>query len=206
MIAGMWILLHVYAGMRLLGHVELAAGPLALAWGGVALLALAPFAVWFAMRARALPFATAVHWVGFTAIGLSTLLIVLVLAADVLVVRSWGMDARTVSVGILGGAVLLTALGTWKARSPGVVRVTVPIAGLPEDLEGFRIVQISDLHVGATIKRPFVRAVVDAVNQLDADVVALTGDVADGRVAALQGRRRAPGRAAGALRQVFRER
>ena len=140
----------------------------------------------FAMRAERLPLPAAVHWIGFTGIGLSSLLIVLVLAADLLVVRSWGLDARTVSAGILGGAVLLTALGTWGARRPRVVRVTVPIAGLPEDLEGFRIVQLSDLHVGATIKRPFVRAVVDAANELDADVIALTGDVADGRVAALR--------------------
>jgi uncharacterized protein len=184
-IGGMWILLHVYAGMRLLDHAELAAGPLALAWSVLALLALAPFGVLYAMRARAFPMATAVHWIGFTAIGLSTLLIVLVLAADLLVVRMWGLDARLVSAGILGGAVLLTALGTWGARHPRVVRVTVPIAGLPADLEGFRIVQLSDLHVGATIKRPFVRAVVDAANQLDADVIALTGDVADGRVATL---------------------
>jgi uncharacterized protein len=186
MIGGAWILLHVYAGVRLLGHAELAAGPLALAWGVLALLALAPFGVLFAMRAERLPLPAAVHWIGFTGIGLSSLLIVLVLAADLLVVRSWGLDARTVSAGILGGAVLLTALGTWGARRPRVVRVTVPIAGLPEDLEGFRIVQLSDLHVGATIKRPFVRAVVDAANELDADVIALTGDVADGRVAALR--------------------
>jgi len=109
-----------------------------------------------------------------------------VMATDLLWVRAWGVDARTLSLGILGVAVLLTAAGTWGAQRPRVVRVTVPIAGLPKDLEGFRIVQLSDLHVGATIKRPFVRAVVDAANRLDADVVALTGDVADGLVASLR--------------------
>jgi uncharacterized protein len=180
------MLLHLYVGVRLLGHAELVALPLALAWGVLTLLALAPFGALLAMRARALPLASVVHWIGFTAFGLSSLLIVLVLAADLLVVRMWGFDGRLVSAGILGGAVLLTALGAWQARRPRVVRVTVPIAGLPEDLEGFRIVQLSDLHVGATIKGSFVRAVVDAANELDPDVVALTGDVADGRVAALR--------------------
>ena len=100
MIGGAWMLLHVYAGVRLLGHAELEAAPLALAWGVLALLALAPFGMLSAMRARALPLATAVHWIGFTAIGLSTLLIVLVLAADLLAIRSWGLEARTVSAGI----------------------------------------------------------------------------------------------------------
>ena len=71
-------------------------------------------------------------------------------------------------------------------RRPGIRRVEVPIAGLPPALQGCRIVQISDLHVGMTIKRPFVEAVVEAVNALDADVIVLTGDLVDGGVAQLR--------------------
>jgi hypothetical protein len=157
-----------------------------LGWLALLSLALAPFGALWASRAERFPLLTALGWIGFTALGLSSLLIVLALAADLLWVRAWGVDARVVSGGILGGAVLLTAVGAWRARRTHVVRVAVPIAGLPEDLEGFRIVQISDLHVGPTIKWRFVQAVVDAVNNLDADVVAFTGDVADGRVAGLR--------------------
>src|SRR3546814_6393579 len=46
-----------------------------------------------------------------------------------------------------------------------VVDVDVPIAGLPQDLDGFTIVQISDVHVGPTIKKQYVQAIVDAVNR-----------------------------------------
>jgi len=67
-------------------------------------------------------------------------------------------------------------------RRPAVRRVTVPIPGLAPPLHGFRIVQISDLHVGPTIHRDFVEGVVEAVAALDADVVALTGDLVDGGV------------------------
>jgi len=76
-----------------------------------------------------------------------------------------------------------TALGLLNARRrPAVRRVDVPIAGLPPALAGFSIVQISDLHVGSTIRRNFVQGVVDAANALQPDVVAVTGDSIDGRV------------------------
>jgi len=185
-IGAVWALLHVYMGARLLAHAGVGAGWLALAWGTLLLLALAPFGAFFALRAEESRLGTALQWAGFTALGLSSILLVLVVAADVLRVRAWGVEPQAVSLGILAGAVALTAAGAWGARRPRVVRVAVPIAGLPEDLDGFRIVQISDLHVGPTIGRRFVRAVVDTANGLDADVLAFTGDVADGMVPALR--------------------
>src|SRR5213592_1572064 len=184
-IGGIWALLHVYVGVRLLGHAGLGPAPLALACTGVLLLVVAPFAAFFAGRAQGVPFRAALEWTGFTAMGLSSLLVVLTLAADVLHARSW-MDPRVLSVAVLGGAVALTAAGTWGARRPGIVRVEVPIANLPRDLEGFRIVQLSDLHVGATLTRDFVERVVARANALAPDLIALTGDVADGLVPALR--------------------
>src|SRR2546426_4712093 len=50
-----------------------------------------------------------------------------------------------------------------------------PIAGLPQDLQGFRIVQLSDLHVGPTLKRDFVERIVETANRLHPDLIALTG-------------------------------
>jgi predicted MPP superfamily phosphohydrolase len=52
-------------------------------------------------------------------------------------------------------------------------------------LHGFTIAQISDIHVGPTIKRNYLDAIVDAVNELDADMIAMTGDLVDGSVAHL---------------------
>lgn len=66
---------------------------------------------------------------------------------------------------------------------PRVKRINVPIIDLHPSLIGFKIVQISDLHVGATIRKPYVEKVVRKVNGLDADIVVLTGDIGDGYVA-----------------------
>ena len=88
-------------------------------------------------------------------------------------------------VPILGVAV--TAWGFWNARRTArVVNVEVPIAGLPAALHGFTVAQISDVHVGPTIKQAYLARIVARVNALGADMVAITGDLVDGRVADLQ--------------------
>jgi len=97
--------------------------------------------------------------------------------ASVQRLHSWS----AVAVPVL--AVLVTLVGFINARRRAVVRhVNVPIAGLPARLHGFSIVQISDIHVGATIKNGYVSRIVDAVNALDADLIAVTGDLVDGSV------------------------
>jgi predicted MPP superfamily phosphohydrolase len=80
-------------------------------------------------------------------------------------------------------AAAFTLIGLYNARRRARVRrIDVPIHDLPKALDGFTIAQISDLHVGPTIKRRYVEAVVDAVNALDPDLVAVTGDLVDGGV------------------------
>jgi predicted MPP superfamily phosphohydrolase len=98
-------------------------------------------------------------------------------------------DGELPSYTALGVAVLgtLVTLVGWvnARRTAAVVKVDVPIAGLPEGLRGFTIAQITDIHVGPTIKAPYLQAIVDAVNALKADMVAITGDLVDGSVAKL---------------------
>ncbi|MGR3219146.1 MAG: metallophosphoesterase [Candidatus Anammoxibacter sp.] len=89
--------------------------------------------------------------------------------------------------GILGISAIITGYALYEARRcPEVVEVRVPFDNLPDDLEGLRIVQISDIHVGSTIKRGFVQKVVDRVKSLNPDIITFTGDVADGSVSYLQ--------------------
>jgi predicted MPP superfamily phosphohydrolase len=66
------------------------------------------------------------------------------------------------------------------------VEVDVPIDNLDPALDGFRIAQISDLHVSFIIRRPYVQHVVDKANALKPDLVVLTGDIVDGSVSKLK--------------------
>ena len=90
---------------------------------------------------------------------------------------------RASAIAVMAATPLITAIGYLMARRVApVVAIDVPLAGLPDALEGFTIAQISDIHVGSTIKRKFVEAIVDRVNRLGADMVAITGDLVDGSV------------------------
>jgi uncharacterized protein len=83
-------------------------------------------------------------------------------------------------------AVLATAVGFAAARRRArIVHVDVPIRNLPAALHGFSIAQISDVHVGTSIRKEYVDAIVDAVNGLRPDVIAVTGDMVDGPVGEL---------------------
>ncbi len=57
-----------------------------------------------------------------------------------------------------------------------VEHIPLPVAGLPPALEGFRIVQISDIHLGPITSIDMVRQAVQMINQLSPDLVVLTGD------------------------------
>jgi predicted MPP superfamily phosphohydrolase len=64
-----------------------------------------------------------------------------------------------------------------------VRRVEIPLARWPKALDGYRIVQISDVHIGPILGRDFARAVTERVNALAPDLVVVTGDLVDGAVA-----------------------
>ncbi len=76
---------------------------------------------------------------------------------------------------------LSTSVGTYQAISgPGLKRVAIPIADLPAQLSDLKIVQISDLHIGPTIRESYIDRVIDLANTETPDLVVITGDLLDG--------------------------
>lgn len=86
--------------------------------------------------------------------------------------------------GLIGTAVV-GEVGYGLTRALGdaeIVDVPVVLKRLPPALDGFTIVQLTDIHIGGTIGRSFTQELVDRTNALGADAVALTGDFVDGSV------------------------
>ena len=194
-LAGLSAALHGYVAFRLIP--DLAAFPVARLVLAAVLLAsalLIPLGLITRRIARA-PLAERLGWAGLLCMGLFSSLLVLTLLRDAALGLLWAVDFlmpgrlemafwRTLSaqaVPLLGG--LSALLGLLNARrTAAVVRVDVPIPGLPPAWHGFTVAQVSDIHVGPTIRQHYVRRIVDRVNTLQADVVAITGDLVDGRV------------------------
>jgi predicted MPP superfamily phosphohydrolase len=191
-------LLHVYIGARL--AFDLPYEPVS----HVLLV------VWLVFSALVIPLGVAsrmieparlsdlLGWLGLVPMGLFSSLFVLTVVRDVALVLIWAGNAIGIwpltaaeveplsALAVVAAALFATLVGFIGARRTArVVKVSVPLADLPNALSGFRIVQISDIHVGPTIKRAYLAAIVERVNQLKPDVIAVTGDLVDGTVARL---------------------
>lgn len=78
-------------------------------------------------------------------------------------------------------AASLLALGYLGSGRLVIRRVDVQVPGLPPEFDGLRIAQLSDLHIGPHTSRRFLRRIVDATAKLNADLIAVTGDLIDDR-------------------------
>ena len=188
--------LHLYVGWRLIP--SLADWPsAAAALAALLLLSYLLMHLGLQFRRRTHRFSDHLSWASMTAMGLFSSLFVLTLLRDVLLILmapiAWALSlawpaalAADSALLVPLSALIVTMIGMWNARrTAAVVRVDVPIAGLPDALHGFTIAQVSDIHVGPTIKGPYVDSIVEAVNRLNADLVAVTGDLVDGSVGEL---------------------
>ena len=72
-------------------------------------------------------------------------------------------------------------------RVPRVRRVEIALARWPAALDGFRIAQISDVHIGPVLGRAFAEQLVERANALAPDLIAVTGDLVDGSVEKIGG-------------------
>ena len=180
------LLLHAYLAWRLVPPLP---GPAALALGAYLVFSCGAIPLGLMHRHVARPpQADRLAWLGFAAMGVFSSLLAFTLMRDALLLAaSWftavGPWLAPSALAVLALTAAVSLYGFWRARRvPPVRRVKLHIPGLAAGLVGLRILQITDLHVGPTIRRPFVQAMVQRANALQADVVALTGDLVDGPV------------------------
>lgn len=92
------------------------------------------------------------------------------------------------SAGLSAAALVLAGCGVWQSvKVPDARSVELIVPDLPPELDGFSLVQLSDLHIGPLLDGKWLRAVVDRANALKPDVLVLTGDYIDGFAAGLEG-------------------
>lgn len=200
----LWSLLHVYVALRVVGPLTVRGKKrIALYALFVPPVVLAPL-VFAADMILEPDGAYAYRWIAWTYIGGFSTLFGLLVARDLLmlVLRAWTRwrGARTddgasisperrrflltASTGALTTAsAALTVYGVREARRlPEVVEVEIPIKNLPRALDGYHIVQLSDVHVGQTIDKDFILPILETVTSLAPDLLAMTGDLVDGSV------------------------
>jgi predicted MPP superfamily phosphohydrolase len=158
-----------------------------------------------ALRLAPRPLDRIVPVLAFTWLGLAFLLFISVLALDLARLAAEGASlalahlrslpeppadpsrrifvARALAGTAVAAAAGTSALAFRSATGPAQIEeVPVTLERLPRALSGFTIAQLSDLHVGPTIGERHVRRIVEQVNALRPDLVAITGDLVDGTV------------------------
>ena len=87
-----------------------------------------------------------------------------------------------VAIGL--GAIPLFSLIYGMARNPyryQVLKTKVPVKNLHPDLEGIKIVQISDIHSGSFLMKEPVERSINLINDLKPDIVFFTGDLVNSK-------------------------
>lgn len=117
----------------------------------------------------------------------SSLLIGILLAGTALVIELWRhvpatnverrRFLRVVRAATIAGPAAVTAFGIAQRRDFELNHVRVPIPGLPKDLQGLRIVQLSDIHLSPYLDASDLRYVVDMANDARGHVAVITGDL-----------------------------
>ncbi len=205
-------LAYAYVGWRIIAPAGLSRAWATAAWALLLVLFLLPILTFSLQFTRLLPgTGSLLVWTGYITLGFFSFVFTFLLLRDLtwllavagekvwdLIGRLGGGSSQAsaapdpqrravilqgTNLAILAASAALTGYGLFQARRrPAVVEVDVPIDNLPGDLDGFRVIQLTDIHAGLTVTREFIRTVVDVANGLNGDLVAFTGDLVDGTV------------------------
>ncbi len=146
--------------------------------------------------------AAILSWASYGWMGVSVILLFLLLGSEVIRVVIHGVNAFSsapadperrlaISRGLAGLVALVGvgAAGTGTASALGQValrNVKVPLRRLSPTLSGFRIAQLTDLHIGPTLGKGWLQDVVARTNAQNPDLIVITGDLVDGSVETLR--------------------
>ena len=198
-------ILHGYVGWKIFSSLNLSSSYAVIGIIFLAILTLLPILpILFRYNGYESSFLDKLSLIGYTSLGFFTLSFVAFFSKDLLfkvcgfissffsadVKQQMALDAdkrefleKSLSIGILTLVGPATAYGFYSARKgPTIINQNIYLKNLPDSFENFTIAQISDLHVGPTIKKPYVEKVVNQISNLNPDLIAITGDMVDGSI------------------------
>jgi uncharacterized protein len=191
--------LHYYIWARLVRDPDLPAPLFRASTLGLVALAFGMVATMFAVRLLPREAVSIPSWISFTWMGVMFFLVVCLAASDGvrLAAKAFSdppadIERRQALARLFAGIVATAATGMSAAAlasglsKVAVKQVRVPLAKLPKALDGYRIVQLSDIHVGPTIGHAFIADLVARTNALSPDLIVITGDLVDGSVTQLE--------------------
>lgn len=112
------------------------------------------------------------------------ILIDLGMLLTMLVRQRWLTVPAGLRYAIGGAAMVLAAIGVQQAvRVPPVKDIDIAVRNLPAQFEGYKILQLTDMHISRLFDEPWTREVVRRSNELGVDLMVVTGDLIDGSVA-----------------------
>jgi predicted MPP superfamily phosphohydrolase len=121
----------------------------------------------------------------YTGMAIISFSLALAILKDILLLatRHSPWHSESASWAVLALTAACCGFGYWSAtQNLKIKAVEVIDAKLPSAFDGLKIIQISDLHVGPTIKKEYVERVVELSNRAAPDLICLTGDMIDGEV------------------------
>jgi hypothetical protein len=184
--------LHWWLGHRLITEAGLPVAVSSALWTALWVAFGSIFLGFIGSRTLPRSLARVTQWVGFGWMGAFGLLVASTAASEVVLFIAGRVHGSTPAEWLTLRSVVVAALvvpamlwGAYVAPRPLVTRLTVDIPGLAPGFDGFKVVQLSDVHIGETLDARFAALITRQVNALSADLVAITGDLVDGSVARL---------------------
>lgn len=182
-VLSVWSLMHLYTFWRLAKLPVFAPVPRWIWWvGGLLLWFSYPFARYLDRNGLVSEISRVLELCGATWMGVLFLLVTALLASELVTgFGLWKAFSIPVRLGFLVLALVLSAVGIVQGnRPPKVESLELALPQLPAQLDGLRVVQLTDLHLGTILGERWLAARLREVRTLAPDLIVVTGDLVDG--------------------------
>ena len=199
----MLIIIHGYVGFKLIPAFSLSSSQNIISWVLLSLIAFLPIApIGFRYMGIETKLIDKISLFGYTSLGFFVLTFITLLFKELIVLIFLGIEKfasnstdlvsnerrdflqKSLSVGVISLTLPSSVYGYYEARKgPKIFEQPISFGDkLPDQFNGFTIAQISDLHVGPTIKKGYVDYVVEKISRINPDIIVITGDLIDGSI------------------------